>query len=324
MFLRLAHPGLLLAAGLALMVIGLQTVISVPLYAVDAILSKATRGAVGGLVSDPLAMGIINLLAFTGPVWLALHLNRLRFKEAFPCPTPRVFQVVGVLMVSLACVFLISDVDNLMRRLVPVPQWFAQMMDSFVTKGAIVSRVFLLVIVAPLTEELLFRGLLLRGLLTRHSPVVAVAVSSFLFAFIHLNPWQFVSAFLLGLALGWFFLRTGSVWMCILGHAIGNGTFLVASLIETKIPGFNLPAPEAQPEFQPWWMDLSAAFVLALGIWVFRCATRNPPPLDPEAPPVIVENPSVPPLIPPVIQLGIAPPRPTSLGQANDVFPSAP
>ncbi len=321
MFLRLAQPGMLLAAGLALMVVGLQMVISTPIYAADAILSKVTRGAVGGFASDPLTMGIINLLAFVGPVWLVLHLNRLRFGEAFPFPRTSVIQIVGVFLTTMGCVVLISDVDNLMRRLLPMPKWFTDMMDQFVKDGAVSSRFFLLVIVAPLTEELLFRGLLLRGLLTKHRPIVAVAVSSFLFAFIHLNPWQFVSAFLLGLALGWFLLRTGSVWLCVLSHAIGNGTFLIASLIDTELPGFNMPEAGVVPEFQPWWLDLSAAAALAIGAWVLRKATPNPPPLEPEAPPIIVEVPSIPSLIPPVIQPGIAPVQGASLSQADHMFP---
>lgn len=314
---------MLLAAGLALMVVGLQMVISIPIYAADAILSKVTSGVVGGFASDPLTMGIINLLAFVGPVWLVLHLNRLRFSEAFPFPRTSVLQVIGVFLATMGCVLLISDVDNLMRRLLPVPKWFSDMMDQFVKDGDVSSRFFLLVVVAPLTEELLFRGLLLRGLLTKHRPIVAVVVSSFLFAFIHLNPWQFVSAFLLGLAFGWFLLRTGSVWLCVLSHAIGNGTFLIASLIDTGLPGFNMPEAGVVPEFQPWWLDLSAVAALAIGAWVLRMATPNPPPLEPPAPPVIEEVPSISSLVPPVIQPGIAPAQQTSLGQANDMVPPA-
>jgi hypothetical protein len=157
--------------------------------------------------------------------------------------------------------------------------------EVFFNRQSLVSRVFLLVVVAPLTEELLFRGLILRGLLSRHTPTVAVLVSSFLFAAIHLNPWQFMSALSLGIILGWFYLRTGSVLACIIGHAIANGLSIVVLGLPWDIPGMTGSPAGTAVVFQPWWLDLCGLLVLVVGLWIFRKAT----PLPPQAalPPVI-------------------------------------
>lgn len=82
---------------------------------------------------------------------------------------------------------------------------------------------FYVLILAPVFEEFLFRGVLMRGMLYKgFSPVYAVAVSSALFALVHLNILQGVHAFLLGCLLGGIYLKTGSFTIIVLGHMVSN------------------------------------------------------------------------------------------------------
>lgn len=46
-----------------------------------------------------------------------------------------------------------------------------------------------MVIAAPVLEELIFRGMMLEGLLKKYSPVTSIIISSILFGVAHLNPW---------------------------------------------------------------------------------------------------------------------------------------
>ena len=92
------------------------------------------------------------------------------------------------------------------------------------------------VLVAPLTEELLFRGALLRGLLRRTSPGWAVFVSALVFALVHVvgdpDAYYYVPAFLgLGLVSGWRAVGTGNLSQSIFLHAGFN--LLAAILILT-------------------------------------------------------------------------------------------
>jgi len=79
------------------------------------------------------------------------------------------------------------------------------------------------VIAAPLCEEWLCRGVIARGLLKHSTPTKAILWSAFIFAVLHLNPWQAVPAFALGLLLGYVYWKTRSLAPCIFIHLVNNG-----------------------------------------------------------------------------------------------------
>lgn len=83
-------------------------------------------------------------------------------------------------------------------------------------------------VVAPIVEELIFRGLILQGFRRNYNSVTAVVLSALLFALFHLNPWQFPATFVLGLLLGWIMLRTNNILLAILGHSINNFLVLIS------------------------------------------------------------------------------------------------
>ncbi len=273
---NLERPGFGMAVLLSLMVIGIQTVMSVPLALLDEVLEKGFQLPRAGLAQNPLIVAFINVLALGGPIALGLFLNRLPFRQAFPLARLPLSQVVAMAVTVLGADVLLSEADNLFRAVFPAPQFLVEAYKQvFTSEGNLVERIFLLVIVAPVTEELLFRGIILRGFLHRHSPVLAVGLSSLLFGLVHLNPWQFISAFWLGVALGWFYLRTGSINICILGHAVSNGLFVFFTSLSTNIPGLT-SAPEFDRNiFQPWWLDATGAVLLLIGVGCFSLATRR-------------------------------------------------
>lgn len=78
-------------------------------------------------------------------------------------------------------------------------------------------------ILAPLVEELVFRGAILKQLLKGcQNHWVAIAISALIFAIVHANPVQMPHAFLMGLLLGWMYYRTHSVIPGILVHWVNN------------------------------------------------------------------------------------------------------
>jgi membrane protease YdiL (CAAX protease family) len=91
------------------------------------------------------------------------------------------------------------------------------------------------VLLAPVAEELLFRGLLYRALRRRRSVAVAATVSSVLFAAIHLDvavtqPLALVGLALVGVVLALAYERTGSLVVPVAAHAGYNGTALVLAI----------------------------------------------------------------------------------------------
>ena len=83
-------------------------------------------------------------------------------------------------------------------------------------------------LLAPIAEEMVFRGAILKSLLnTRLSVSTAVMLSALLFALIHFNPVQMPHAFLVGLLLGWMYQRTGSILPSVAFHWVNNSVAYV-------------------------------------------------------------------------------------------------
>ena len=85
-----------------------------------------------------------------------------------------------------------------------------------------------LAIVTPISEEVLFRGYVLRGLLGRIGIGPAIVSTALVFSALHLDAGTIIPIFFTGLALGWLNVKTGSLWPCIAAHAGQNAIALLA------------------------------------------------------------------------------------------------
>lgn len=86
-------------------------------------------------------------------------------------------------------------------------------------------------IVAPVAEELLFRGFLYRGLRDRWGIIAGAVVSSVLFALFHLVPGVIPAIILMGLVFAALYELTDSVWPPILLHGVYNGLAIVMAYL---------------------------------------------------------------------------------------------
>ena len=267
-----------MAVVLCLVAVGCQVLIAIPLGITDVVLEHAFKKPPIHLATHPLAVGFVNIAAFGMAIWMGLLQNRLRFEQAISFGSFSGGQAAAVLLVVLGAGGVLSEIDNFVRWVLPIPRLLQDTFkDLFFQEGRLFSQLFLLVIVAPITEELLFRGLILRGLLRRYGPGTATLITALLFGAVHLNPWQFVSATLLGLAFGWFYLRTGSIGLCIIAHAMANGLAVLMTSLPVDIPGLTGQPNPHHVEFQPWWADLSALVILTTGGLLFLMLTKRPP-----------------------------------------------
>lgn len=103
-------------------------------------------------------------------------------------------------------------------------EWF----DSFSRQIGFIAEnhvimFIMVVIIAPILEEVLFRGIVLKGLMNNGMlSNTAIFLSSLAFALFHANPWQFVGALCLGMVLGLVYERTKTLLAPILLHALNN------------------------------------------------------------------------------------------------------
>ena len=87
------------------------------------------------------------------------------------------------------------------------------------------------VILAPIAEEIFFRGVVFNALLREGGPRWAFIGSSALFAIIHVSLVALLPIFLLGLALAWVYRRTGNLLAPIVMHATVNGISVALALL---------------------------------------------------------------------------------------------
>lgn len=87
------------------------------------------------------------------------------------------------------------------------------------------------VVVAPVCEEVFFRGFVFAGLLQAMPGTWAIVLSSFIFAIAHGDPGSFAVLFIIGLALAFLRLRTKSIWPGILLHTLNNGVAAIAIVL---------------------------------------------------------------------------------------------
>ena len=123
-----------------------------------------------------------------------------------------------LIICSIALLFgIVSPIGNL----IPMPESIKKAVLELGSQTGIYAFI-LMVIAAPVMEELIFRGIILDGLLKKYAPVKSILVSSLLFGTVHLNPWQFVTAFFIGIFSGWVYYKTRSVLPSIIIHASIN------------------------------------------------------------------------------------------------------
>ena len=156
--------------------------------------------------------------------WHLIHfgyvsLARDRYKEA-SLPT-----------LGMSAVFILAAmyVLNLLIEQMGLPN---TMEETFIAMSRNPFGVLSIALLAPLLEELLFRGAI-QGRLHEAGlhPWRAILISSLIFGVAHMNPAQIPFAFLLGTMFGWLYYRTGSLLPGIIGHVLNNSVATVNMIL---------------------------------------------------------------------------------------------
>jgi uncharacterized protein len=129
--------------------------------------------------------------------------------------------VVPLVLLTVPLLYMLDWVlIDFLQRLLPVSVWeeraFARMMSG--SLGAIIA----VCVLAPVLEEMLFRGIMLRSFLSQYPRWQAIFTSALIFGIAHFNIYQFVLATWLGIFLGWLYERTKSLIPGIVLHAVIN------------------------------------------------------------------------------------------------------
>jgi membrane protease YdiL (CAAX protease family) len=173
-----------------------------------------------------------------------------------------------------------AQLDTWLQEVLPPPDWVNEIFRrvlEYHTPFEFLGVFAFLVVVAPVTEELLFRGLFLHRLREGYGPRRAVMGSAFCFGVFHLLPWQVVGAALVGVYLGWLVIRTRSIGVSIFAHGLFNLVPVAASGLASLHPLLQRLSGSGGPtvSYLPWpWLAGSA---IAFGIGVLGIRRLAPP-----------------------------------------------
>ncbi len=234
--------GFVLVAGYMVLWLGVLVVVNVVaglLATVDVAL-RASAGAT--VVSSALPGWVVTVglyLQFAGMVAAIPMADRLG-RGVFPSlqgedavwsvrlawVTPPRWAWIAAVVIGSTAGWLPGRLADLLRTLAPAFNLGAlDALNDAILSGPWLARIAMaigIVVVAPLAEEILFRGWMWNVLRRGLPPWAVWVVTSVLFAAYHIDPIQGIALVFTALALGWVRWMTGSLWPCVAIHALNN------------------------------------------------------------------------------------------------------
>lgn len=182
----------------------------------------STRAAGPGQILAVTAAGAALLLLTV--ITLGPRLLRIDLRRLFAPPAVR--HLLFAVQAGFA-LWLTSILVNLVNIALfgPNPQALVVTFSGHRSAEAIALDMLAGVVVAPIAEETLYRGILFGGLAQRLPFAPAAAISAAAFAVVH-GLGVALPIFVLGLGLAWVYARTGSLWAVIVTHGVVNAVSL--------------------------------------------------------------------------------------------------
>lgn len=174
------------------------------------------------VLTQPIAFMLYYLFVFGGALFMSYIYKQHVEKKKPELSSLKISDTLLIPLTMLCAITLLIGITIPIIELIPIPEFLTHYFQNSRTGSNNIMTVLIVIVVAPLLEEFLFRGIILDGLLKRYSPTKAIWVSSILFGLMHFNPWQFVSAMIVGLLAGWIYYRTKELLLCILIHLANN------------------------------------------------------------------------------------------------------
>jgi membrane protease YdiL (CAAX protease family) len=170
-----------------------------------------------------------------------LKLHNVSLTEALGLNDPKIKRncllAMGGLVVVLPLMLGLKYVSELLLHKIGWPLEDQRAIEIFSASKSVWLRaylVFFAVLIAPMAEEFVFRGLLFSAAKRIGWPKCAWIVTSLLFAAIHNNAPIFVPLFVFALALTWLYEKTDGLLAPMVAHSLFNATNLVILMASTK------------------------------------------------------------------------------------------
>ncbi|ENK1241989.1 CPBP family intramembrane metalloprotease [Clostridium botulinum] len=197
----------------------LELLVGIPFEILSEIIHVNSYNKSLELIVDILKGVVPNILA----IIIILKVIREDYKPNFKIKYAEKFNfklLLCTIFLMLGFFFLFHSSIGMMIRKIPVSESLEKVFEEVLQNPYLMFISF--IIIAPIFEEILMRGIILEGFLNRYKPATAIIISSIMFGAMHLNIFQFVNATIGGLFLGIIYYKTRSLVLCIVAHMINN------------------------------------------------------------------------------------------------------
>ncbi|MBU3071834.1 CPBP family intramembrane glutamic endopeptidase [Clostridium estertheticum] len=157
-------------------------------------------------------------------------LLKLYSKMSYDMPRKQCLDTKKFIRVAVIIIGFRLAYDNSLIYLVdkiPMPDFISQAFGEMSISPIIL--ILSVAVIAPIYEEVIIRGILLKGMANKMNPNLALIISALIFALAHMNIPQGINAFLLGLIIGAIYLSSDSIYLCIFAHFINNSVAITTS-----------------------------------------------------------------------------------------------
>lgn len=257
----------------ALLVIGLGVMFGG--FALGALLRMASQGVAFDegwrqVTAEPLGLGLAQLVALGVVILLGVRIAHgdAGLREALTIRPIAPQAAILAMIAGLSFQFPLVELTTLVSDMVPSIAFREDDLRAMEQLTRIDGPLRALavpltfVLIAPVTEELVFRGLMLPSMSPRLGSAGALVMTSVLFGVFHMHPMSVIFASIAGMLLGAIALRTGSVLAPIAFHAAFNAVPLLVPAQVLPIQGFNVGHGDHLP--MPIVLGTSLASVIAL------------------------------------------------------------
>lgn len=225
------------AFGIVLLIFIFKFVLYIPLDIVNVIIQRS------GLDNISSYMNIIEEIIINVIIVYVL-IKRIRRKEEFNLKLaykPRIKEYLYSLLFLGAHLFIFANTLGILIEKIEVSEWVVEAFDEMLIDPAI--AFISICIIAPIFEEIIYRGIILEQLHKRYGATKAIIISALIFGLIHANIHQGVNAFFIGLILGYIYIKTKSLLLCMFWHFSNNFLVFIVSMYISQ------PVSDTAPTF---------------------------------------------------------------------------
>lgn len=212
------------------------------------------------------------LIILVLPVILVLRVSKNDIKKTLRLNMPDVRNFAIVLLAAAPLIILVSLITQVTNMIYPIPDAYIEAMEKIVNMGdlSFLMNILVIAMLPGICEEILFRGFIINGF-KKKGFWGSIIITAVLFAILHLDPYRLLPVTIIGIWLGYMLLRSNSLYVPMLAHAVNNSLAVVMG--RDLIPNLDKFMPDGNI---PYWTGVPAVIILVgLYMWSEKINTKE-------------------------------------------------